>query len=221
MGGSIAIGAGPAAGAGVPAGAGGGPAAGGGAAALVALCAIWAPTLPAVPIVLAAADTAPVPIRADVSAIPAPALAPPTARLTPDAAPLPVPAAPAPPLPVCAPVPDTADDGEPEAGAPDDAGDADDDGADDIGRIADPKTDAGLPPLDAGEPAPPVEGADAAGGIADFPASPCGAEVASRALTSSGNRLESCAAWDNVGSSAWRVPGIRSLRGSVPSLNVS
>lgn len=166
MGGSIAIGAGPGVGAGVPAGAGGGPKAGGGAAALVALCAIWDPTLPAVPIVLATADTAPVPIRADVSAIPAPALAPPTARLTPDAAPLPVPAAPAPPLPVCE--PDTADDGEPEAGAPDDAGDADDAG-DDIGRIADPNDDAGLPALDAGEPPPPVEGADAAGGIAEVP----------------------------------------------------
>ncbi|MCV7142912.1 hypothetical protein H7J76_27615 [Mycolicibacterium fortuitum] len=219
VGGSMASGADPA-GAAVPTGPGGGADAGCGA--LVALCAICAPTLPAVFSALAVAATAPVPIRAEVSAIPAPVEAPLSARPTLDVA-VPFPAPELAPLPGWAagvPVPDTPDGDPDDAGAPEDAGDPADE---DIGRIADPNTDAGLPAPD--ELPPPVEGADAAGGTPDVPALPGSpwepAVAASLALTSSGNRLESCAALDSVGSSAWRVPGIRSLSGSVPSLNVS
>ena len=131
-------------------------------------------------------DTAPVPIRAAPSAMPDPALTPVAARPIPAAAaPLP---APAPvPLPVCAPgappLPAIPAD-ELDAGAPDDAGDAEA-GDEDIGRMAEPNTDAGLPAPDADDPPPDDAGEDAGGGTVELPDLPGSLDVpppASRAV---------------------------------------
>ncbi|MDX1887872.1 hypothetical protein [Mycolicibacterium sp. 120270] len=135
--------------------------------------------------------------------MPDPALTPLAARPIPAAAaPLPVPAPV--PLPACAPgappLPAIPAD-ELDAGAPADAGDADA-GDEDIGRMAEPNTDAGLPALDADDPPPD----DEEGGTAELPDLPGSWGVvvaaASRAFTSSGKRFESCAAWETVGSFA-------------------
>ncbi|WP_133056260.1 hypothetical protein [Mycolicibacterium tusciae] len=166
------------------------------------------------PTALDVADIAPVAIRADDSAIPVPRLAPGTPRPAPE-----IPA----PLPVCG--AGVVEPGTPDEGAePDEAdvGDAAEE-AEDIGCVIDPNTEAGL--LDADE-APPMDGAEDVGDIGVPPgvlvfSIATSRFAASRGVTSSGNRLESCAAWDSVGSSAGRVSGMRSLSASVPSLNVS